>query len=99
MNSWTEVDVLLISPQPKTRAELLQYSCQITLDPNTTHTQVLLSEGNRKAPLVKKKTALSMAPLQISGKVVGPEQKGSDWMLLLGGDEKWSGRFNNRYIR
>ncbi|XP_068574304.1 tripartite motif-containing protein 16-like [Cebidichthys violaceus] len=48
-----EVDVLLIPPEPTTRAELLRYSCQITLDPNTVHTHVLLSEGNRKATLVK----------------------------------------------
>ncbi|XP_029930303.1 tripartite motif-containing protein 16-like [Myripristis murdjan] len=44
----TGVDVLLSQPEPKTRAEFLQYSCQITLDPNTAHTRLLLSEGNRK---------------------------------------------------
>uniref|UniRef100_A0A3Q3DZJ4 E3 ubiquitin/ISG15 ligase TRIM25-like n=1 Tax=Labrus bergylta TaxID=56723 RepID=A0A3Q3DZJ4_9LABR len=35
----TEVDVLLSEPQPKTRADFLQYSCDITLDPNTANTQ------------------------------------------------------------
>ncbi|XP_029912288.1 tripartite motif-containing protein 16-like isoform X2 [Myripristis murdjan] len=45
----TGVDVLLPHPEPKTRAELLQYSCHITLDPNTAYTQLSLSEGNRKA--------------------------------------------------
>ncbi|XP_074544490.1 tripartite motif-containing protein 16-like [Halichoeres trimaculatus] len=49
----TEVDVLLSQPrpepEPKTRAEFLKYSCDITLDPNTAHTLLLLSEGNRKA--------------------------------------------------
>ncbi|XP_074544538.1 tripartite motif-containing protein 16-like [Halichoeres trimaculatus] len=47
----TEVDTLLSQPkpEPKTRAEFLKYSCDITLDPNTAHTQLLLSEGNRKA--------------------------------------------------
>ncbi|XP_042369497.1 tripartite motif-containing protein 16-like [Plectropomus leopardus] len=46
----TEVDVLLSDskPEPKTRAEFLKYSRQITLDPNTAHTQLVLSEGNRK---------------------------------------------------
>ncbi|KAM7018587.1 LOW QUALITY PROTEIN: tripartite motif-containing protein 16-like [Tautogolabrus adspersus] len=34
----TEVDVLLSQPEPKTRADFLQYSCDITLDPNTAHT-------------------------------------------------------------
>ncbi|XP_062274535.1 tripartite motif-containing protein 16-like [Scomber scombrus] len=43
-----EVDVLLSEPQPKTRAEFLKYSREITLDPNTAHTHLLLSEGNRK---------------------------------------------------
>ncbi|XP_055778144.1 tripartite motif-containing protein 16-like isoform X1 [Salvelinus fontinalis] len=41
------VDVVL-PPEPKTREQLLQYSCQFTLDPNTTHTCLSLSEGNRK---------------------------------------------------
>ncbi|XP_059191640.1 tripartite motif-containing protein 16-like [Centropristis striata] len=47
----TEVDVLLSdSPaEPRTRAGFLKYSCEITLDPNTAETQLLLSEGNRKA--------------------------------------------------
>ncbi|KAM3873716.1 tripartite motif-containing protein 16-like [Diretmus argenteus] len=42
-------DVLLSCPEPKTRDEFLQYSRQITLDPNTAHRLMLLSEGNRKA--------------------------------------------------
>ncbi|XP_029943817.1 tripartite motif-containing protein 16-like [Salarias fasciatus] len=29
--------------------QLLRYSCEITVDPNTAHPQVFLSEGNRKA--------------------------------------------------
>ncbi|XP_041847670.1 tripartite motif-containing protein 16-like [Melanotaenia boesemani] len=44
----TDVDVLLSQPEPKSRAGFLKYSCEITLDPNTAHTQLLLSEGNRK---------------------------------------------------
>ncbi|XP_059190925.1 tripartite motif-containing protein 16-like [Centropristis striata] len=49
--SLTEVDVLLSdSPaEPTTRAGFLKYSCEITLDPNTASTELLLSEGNRKA--------------------------------------------------
>uniref|UniRef100_A0A3B3WSE0 Uncharacterized protein n=1 Tax=Poecilia mexicana TaxID=48701 RepID=A0A3B3WSE0_9TELE len=42
----TEVDVLL--SEPKTRAEFLKYSREITLDPNTAHNNMVLSEGNRK---------------------------------------------------
>ncbi|XP_062274537.1 tripartite motif-containing protein 16-like [Scomber scombrus] len=45
----TKGDVLLPEPEPKTRAEFLKYSREITLDPNTTHANLLLSEGNRKA--------------------------------------------------
>ncbi|XP_065809646.1 tripartite motif-containing protein 16-like [Labrus bergylta] len=47
----TEVDVLLSEsePEPKTRADFLKYSCDITLDPNTAYTQLLLSDENRKA--------------------------------------------------
>ncbi|KAM9343980.1 tripartite motif-containing protein 16-like [Pholidichthys leucotaenia] len=41
----TEVDVLL---PPTTRAQFLKHSCEITLDPNTAHTYLLLAEGNRK---------------------------------------------------
>ncbi|XP_039466306.1 tripartite motif-containing protein 16-like [Oreochromis aureus] len=44
----TEVDVLLSPPEPKTRAGFLKYSREITLDPNTAYTHLLLSEGNRK---------------------------------------------------
>ncbi|XP_074506175.1 tripartite motif-containing protein 16-like [Sebastes fasciatus] len=58
----TEVDVLLSQPEPKTRAGFLQYSCEITLDPNTAYTQLLLSEGNRKATLTMKQQSYSSHP-------------------------------------
>ncbi|KAL3988951.1 hypothetical protein ACER0C_013269 [Sarotherodon galilaeus] len=52
----TEVDVLLSDPpEPKTRPGFLKYSKAITLDPNTAHEELLLSEGNRKATLMKQK--------------------------------------------
>ncbi|XP_070786031.1 tripartite motif-containing protein 16-like [Enoplosus armatus] len=34
--------------EPTTRAEFLQCSCEITLDPSTAHRYLVLSEGNRK---------------------------------------------------
>ncbi|KAG8013791.1 Tripartite motif-containing protein 16 [Nibea albiflora] len=43
----TEVDVLL-SQEPKTRAEFVEYSRELTLDPNTTNTRLLLSKKNRE---------------------------------------------------
>ncbi|XP_028448664.1 tripartite motif-containing protein 16-like [Perca flavescens] len=60
----SEVDVLLSNPQPepKTRAEFLKYSHEITLDPNTAHRQLLLSEGNRKATFIEEHLSLSYHP-------------------------------------
>ncbi|XP_038575929.1 E3 ubiquitin/ISG15 ligase TRIM25-like [Micropterus salmoides] len=60
----TEVDVLLSEPEPepKTRAGFLKYSCEITLDPNTANTQLLLSEGNRKATRMSQQQSYSSHP-------------------------------------
>ncbi|XP_060942429.1 tripartite motif-containing protein 16-like [Limanda limanda] len=44
----SQVDVLLPQPEPETRAGFLKYSQEITLNPNTAHRVLLLSEGNRK---------------------------------------------------
>ncbi|XP_067463048.1 tripartite motif-containing protein 16-like [Thunnus thynnus] len=43
-----KVDVLLSQREPTTRTGFLNYSQEITLDPNTAYTYVLLSKGNRK---------------------------------------------------
>ncbi|XP_044078660.1 tripartite motif-containing protein 16-like [Siniperca chuatsi] len=48
----TEVDVLPPQAEPRTRADFLKYSCQITLDPNTANTRLSLCERNRKATLM-----------------------------------------------
>ncbi|XP_070774574.1 tripartite motif-containing protein 16-like [Enoplosus armatus] len=58
----TEVDVLLPQPEPKTRAEFLKYSREITLDPNTAHSKLLLSEGNRKATKMSQHQSYSSHP-------------------------------------
>ncbi|KAM9353605.1 uncharacterized protein ABDE67_006002 [Symphorus nematophorus] len=58
----TEVDVLLSEPEPKTRAGFLKYSREITLDPNTAHTELLLSEGNRKVTLKRQQQFYSGHP-------------------------------------
>uniref|UniRef100_A0A3P9BKB7 B30.2/SPRY domain-containing protein n=1 Tax=Maylandia zebra TaxID=106582 RepID=A0A3P9BKB7_9CICH len=60
----TEVDVLVPDPpaEPKTRAEFLKYSRNITLDPNTANKLLLLSEGNRKATAVIQQQSYSDHP-------------------------------------
>ncbi|XP_039636104.1 tripartite motif-containing protein 16-like [Perca fluviatilis] len=58
----TEVDVLLLQPEPKTRAGFLKYSREITLDPNTVNTRLLLSEGNRKATVMSEHQSYSSHP-------------------------------------
>uniref|UniRef100_A0A6Q2ZDN3 Tripartite motif-containing protein 16-like n=1 Tax=Esox lucius TaxID=8010 RepID=A0A6Q2ZDN3_ESOLU len=51
-----EVTTVQIGPpaEPKTRQDFLTYSCQLTLDPNTTYQYLCLSEGNRKVTLSNK---------------------------------------------
>ncbi|XP_051915166.1 tripartite motif-containing protein 16 [Hippocampus zosterae] len=39
------------APEPRAREDLLQYSVNFTLDPNSAHRRLLLSEGNTKATL------------------------------------------------
>ncbi|XP_073322149.1 tripartite motif-containing protein 16-like [Pagrus major] len=60
----TQVDVLLSNPQPEnmTRADFLRYSRDITLDPNTANTLLLLSEGNRKATVTSQQQSYSRHP-------------------------------------
>lgn len=56
----TGVDVLLPPTEPQTRPEFLQHLCPITMDPNSTHTQLVLSEGSRKATVTSEKQAYSI---------------------------------------
>ncbi|XP_071348547.1 tripartite motif-containing protein 16-like [Trachinotus anak] len=60
----TGVDVLLSEsqPEPKTRAGFLKYSQEITLDPNTANTRLLLSEGNRKVTFKSQQQSYSSHP-------------------------------------
>ncbi|KAM3850124.1 tripartite motif-containing protein 16-like [Diretmus argenteus] len=62
-------DVLLSRPEPKTRDEFLQYSRQITLDPNTAHRRLLLSEGYRKATVVRTDQLYPHHPDRFTGQV------------------------------
>ncbi|XP_034068714.1 tripartite motif-containing protein 16-like [Gymnodraco acuticeps] len=58
----TEVDVLLSAAEPTTRAGFLTYSQEITLDPNTAYKRLVLSEGSRKATLIKQDQSYSRHP-------------------------------------
>ncbi|KAM6919096.1 tripartite motif-containing protein 16-like [Xenentodon cancila] len=60
----TDVDVLL--SEPTSRAGFLEYSCEITLDPNTANTRLLLSEENRKVTLMKQHQSYSHHPDRFS---------------------------------
>ncbi|XP_041665420.1 tripartite motif-containing protein 16-like [Cheilinus undulatus] len=65
--SVTEVDASLSQPEPKTRAEFLQHACDITIDPNTANTFLLLSNGNRKATVMSKQQSYCGHPDRFTG--------------------------------
>ncbi|XP_072219688.1 tripartite motif-containing protein 16-like [Leuresthes tenuis] len=52
----------LPQPEPESRADFLQYSCEITLDPNTANRHLLLSEGNRKVTFMDQLQSYSDHP-------------------------------------
>ncbi|KAM6909215.1 tripartite motif-containing protein 16-like [Xenentodon cancila] len=60
--SVAEADVLLSEPEPKTRTGFLKHYKEITLDPNTAHKHLLLSEGTRKATYMKQEQSYSSHP-------------------------------------
>ncbi|KAM9425686.1 tripartite motif-containing protein 16-like [Pholidichthys leucotaenia] len=59
---FSEVNVLLPPPEPKTREEFLKYSLTITLDPNTVHPCLFLSEGNRRVTSISQPQSYSDHP-------------------------------------
>ncbi|XP_061598119.1 tripartite motif-containing protein 16-like [Cololabis saira] len=60
----THVDVLLSEPEPEptSRAGFLKYSCEISLDPNTVNTRLLLSDENRKVTFMNQSQSYSGHP-------------------------------------
>ncbi|XP_047433465.1 tripartite motif-containing protein 16-like, partial [Mugil cephalus] len=53
--------------RPKDQDEFWKYSCEITLDPNTANTRLLLSEGNRKVTLMDQHQSYSHHPDRFTG--------------------------------
>uniref|UniRef100_A0A671TLH0 Tripartite motif-containing protein 16-like n=2 Tax=Sparus aurata TaxID=8175 RepID=A0A671TLH0_SPAAU len=58
---------LILTEKLRLRAEFLQYSRQITLDPNTAHTYLVLSEENRKVTFNDKNPAYPDHPDRFTG--------------------------------
>ncbi|XP_056276309.1 tripartite motif-containing protein 16-like isoform X1 [Pseudoliparis swirei] len=56
-DKWTNVSLAVT--EPETRAGFLRYSRDITLDPNTANTELLLSDGNRKATVMSEEQSYS----------------------------------------
>uniref|UniRef100_A0A3Q2P314 B30.2/SPRY domain-containing protein n=1 Tax=Fundulus heteroclitus TaxID=8078 RepID=A0A3Q2P314_FUNHE len=48
--------------KPESRAGFLRYSCEITLDPNTANSHLLLSEGNRNVTFMDQPQSYSSHP-------------------------------------
>ncbi|XP_047674363.1 tripartite motif-containing protein 16-like isoform X2 [Tachysurus fulvidraco] len=53
---------IISSPDPQNRKEFLKYFCSLTLDPNTAHRKLILSEENRVVTFNKRKQKYSDHP-------------------------------------
>ncbi|KAM9384111.1 tripartite motif-containing protein 16-like [Pholidichthys leucotaenia] len=63
----TNISELLLTPEPKTREEFLQYYQEITLDPNTVNGWLELSEGNRKVTNMEQSRSYPEHPDRFTG--------------------------------
>ncbi|XP_063062584.1 tripartite motif-containing protein 16-like protein isoform X2 [Engraulis encrasicolus] len=77
--------------EPVTREDFLKYSHQLTLDPNTAHNQLKLSEGNRVAERVQKSQSYPDHPDRFShvGQVMCSEATSARCYWEV----EWSGNF------
>ncbi|XP_055020355.1 tripartite motif-containing protein 16-like [Boleophthalmus pectinirostris] len=60
------VQVLLAQAEPNSRDDFLQYSTEITLDPNSVHTKLSLSDGNRRVTRVSEHQSYPKHPNRFS---------------------------------
>nr|XP_029135939.1 E3 ubiquitin/ISG15 ligase TRIM25-like isoform X2 [Labrus bergylta] len=88
-----------IQPQPKTRADFLHYSCDITLDPNTANTYLLLSDGNRKVTRTGQQQSYSSHPdrFTVWYQVLSPESLAGRcyWEVERGGGDRVAVAYKN----
>ncbi|XP_072567659.1 tripartite motif-containing protein 16-like isoform X1 [Paramormyrops kingsleyae] len=88
-------DTILPELVPRTRAEFLQYSCQLTLDPNTANSRLSLSEGNRKVTRGEEKQPYPDHPERFDfwSQVLGRESLTGRcyWEAEWSGDGAWIG--------
>ncbi|XP_075881194.1 tripartite motif-containing protein 16-like [Nelusetta ayraudi] len=88
------VEVLLNEPEPSCRDDLLRYSRQITLDPNTAHKRLLLFERNRKVMAMEEDLSLCDHPdrFTVCHQVLSTESLTGRcyWEVEWGGGE-WGG--------
>ncbi|XP_076158964.1 uncharacterized protein trim25l isoform X2 [Alosa pseudoharengus] len=63
-----EIDLDSIqAPEPRTREDFLQYACVLTLDPNSAHRRLVLSEGNTVATLQASPQVCADCPERFDG--------------------------------
>ncbi|XP_058249453.1 tripartite motif-containing protein 16-like [Hemibagrus wyckioides] len=95
----TAAAVQIISPsEPQSREEFLKYFCYLTLDPNTTHPNLILSEKNRVVRVSEREQQYSDHPERFDTW----EQALSKENLLLGErcywEVEWSSEFGGVFI-
>uniref|UniRef100_A0A0E9TVQ5 SPRY-associated domain-containing protein n=1 Tax=Anguilla anguilla TaxID=7936 RepID=A0A0E9TVQ5_ANGAN len=71
--------------EPMTREDFLQYACQLTLDPNTAHQCLCLSEGNRELTCVEEIQSYPGRPERFEYQAQVLCREGLSGTLLLGG--------------
>uniref|UniRef100_A0A3B1JXV0 Tripartite motif-containing protein 16-like n=1 Tax=Astyanax mexicanus TaxID=7994 RepID=A0A3B1JXV0_ASTMX len=60
-------EIQILSSEPKTREDFLQYFCRLTLDPNTANRSLILSEKNRVVKWSNKDQSYSDHPERFDG--------------------------------
>ncbi|XP_040888987.1 tripartite motif-containing protein 16-like protein isoform X2 [Toxotes jaculatrix] len=62
------------SVEPTTRAEFLQYACELTLDPATAHVDLVVSNGDKEVMLIKAQEKIRNSPIRYPERFVHRRQ-------------------------